>query len=125
MIRTRQVLGLLGVALLAVLVVTGTWLWFEYRPPLPGGDRQVVQVLHGTASQLLIPVVLAVLLLHLFDPASRRRWPGWMAAALVVLAASFTGFLLPWDQLALCAPSRSGPASAARPPCSTGTWRSS
>lgn len=105
MARARQALLLLGGVLVAVLVVTGTWLWFEYVPPRPGTDEGdgAFQVLHRVATQLLLADVVVLGALHLVDRQARRGWR-WCAAALVAaLAAVVTGGVLPWDRLALLA----------------------
>jgi quinol-cytochrome oxidoreductase complex cytochrome b subunit len=93
-----------------VLLVTGIWLWGNYVPvlharwnPDVGLHRTVhrMVLLHRWSSQvgLACAEVGAVLLLV-------RRWRQWPVAIwLVVIAAalSFTGSLLPWDQLSLWA----------------------
>jgi quinol-cytochrome oxidoreductase complex cytochrome b subunit len=104
-------LALAGV-LLGVLVATGVWLALDYRPSpsaawnspdLPSSvqasDR--VRLVHRTASHLLVSVTFVALAFVLALRRLRRRW--WFPAAgwLLVLAGSFTGYLLPWDQLAL------------------------
>jgi quinol-cytochrome oxidoreductase complex cytochrome b subunit len=97
------VLGLLAL----VLLVTGVWLWFEYRPVVPAawdpvlGERQPMRDVHRVASSVALTVatVQGGLLVV-------RRWRRWPLALLVVIptaVAAFTGELVAWDQLSLFA----------------------
>ncbi len=87
---------LAAAALLVVLVTTGVWLHQSYRPD----GLQAVRIIHRLASQALIGVFLTALIVAFL----RRRERTLSSMALVsVVVASFTGFLLPWDQLALWA----------------------
>lgn len=106
-------LALLAVALV-VLAVSGVWLWFKYQPTAAGGfptlQKRVhtsswVRTTHRIASGLVVVLALATLILLI---GRRIRTGGrGIVAGLVVLAtaaaASYTGTLLPWDQLALWA----------------------
>lgn len=110
----RAALAAVGIELV-VLLATGIWLYFNYRPSasqawqdmFPDADTGVqgIRVVHRVASTLLLwtSVVAGVLLvvgprLHRL----RRLVPGLL---LVLFAAvgGITGYLLPWDQLALWA----------------------
>lgn len=103
-----------------VLVVTGAYLWFAYRPSaaqawgrLYGIDGGVtlamrIRTVHRWTSHLTVLTTVAVGALVAAEAITARapRRPGWRAALgipllLVVLVASISGFLLPWDQLAL------------------------
>ena len=99
MARQRHLLVavlLAAAALLIVLVITGVWLHQSYRPD----DDQPVRIIHRLASQALIGVFLTAVIVAFL----RRRERALSSVALVsVVVASFTGFLLPWDQLALWA----------------------
>jgi hypothetical protein len=115
-VARRLILTLLCVEV-AVLAVTGIGLFFAYRPSASqawsgvvasdlGDDVRISQVLraaHLLASRLAVLTAIAagvVLVLR------SRRWTAGalgVAIAVTTLAASFTGFLLPWDQLALWA----------------------
>jgi quinol-cytochrome oxidoreductase complex cytochrome b subunit len=106
--------ALVAFALVAgvVLLLTGVWLWSHYRPtprvlwndvvyPQQRGLERT-RLVHRWASHLLMYDALALLALAIADPGARRRW--WPAGAWFVLgtaALGFTGYLLPWDQLAL------------------------
>lgn len=104
---------MLAVALV-VLAVSGIWLWFNYRPDPWGSIPTVrghvhttswIRTTHRIASGLAVLLALATLILLI---GRRIRTGGrGIVAGLVVLAtaaaASYTGTLLPWDQLALWA----------------------
>jgi quinol---cytochrome c reductase cytochrome b subunit, bacillus type len=119
--RARIVLvGILTVELV-VLAATGLWLVFYYRPtltvawPLAGNATPhsvgAVRWLHRVLSALAFPTAIATAVLVVLD--ARRKRSGWRQGrtalvagpglVLLVLGASFTGYLLPWDQLALWA----------------------
>ncbi|HUQ62331.1 MAG TPA: cytochrome b N-terminal domain-containing protein [Acidimicrobiales bacterium] len=105
----------------AVLVVTGVALFFIYRPSYDGGWQQVfggapgdssfpdvVRWLHRWASAVAVPTALAFGVLLVVDAwTAARKWRAASGIAaglsLSVMAASASGFLLPWDQLALWA----------------------
>jgi quinol-cytochrome oxidoreductase complex cytochrome b subunit len=86
-------------AFTVVLVVTGVWLSFFYLPTSP--PEQPMRVVHRTASIGFPLPVLALGLLHAVE--RRRSWPWGAGAFVLALGLSFTGYLLPWDQLALYA----------------------
>lgn len=93
----RVAFAVLGV-LLAVLVATGLWLTFDYRP----GVDQPLRTLHRLASFAAVPVGLLVPAIAV----ARKRRAGVVVAVaflMALIAASMTGYLLPWDQLALWA----------------------
>jgi quinol-cytochrome oxidoreductase complex cytochrome b subunit len=109
-ILTRATLAVVGV-LLAVLIVTGVMLMFQYRPDTTPEFARVygiqphlfVRTVHRTASRLLLPAFTALFVAAVGLAVVRHRpvrvvWP--ILAGVAVLAASFTGYLLPWDQLA-------------------------
>ena len=103
-----------------MLLVTGVHLWFEYRPAASDGWDDLYtsstgvslahtsRVVHRWVSQsaVLTGIVAAVLAIATVIEerlGNRLRLLPGPALALAVLSASFTGFLLPWDQLALWA----------------------
>jgi quinol-cytochrome oxidoreductase complex cytochrome b subunit len=116
--RARSILlGILSVAV-AVLVVTGIALFFLYRPT----TRQAwltesyewdvrlssgLRLIHRLAAWLAVPTAIATgVVVAMGRSPSASRWTGPALGAgipLTAIAASFTGFLLPWDQLALWA----------------------
>jgi len=96
----------------ALLAVTGAYLFFEYRPG-SGFDSElatrvriahIVQAVHRIDSQVLLLTLfaLAVVAIVVHIGHRRERVTAWALAAVAALA-SFTGFVLPWDQLALFA----------------------
>jgi quinol-cytochrome oxidoreductase complex cytochrome b subunit len=108
--RTHRVLlALLGL-LLVVLVGTGVWLSFRYQPSghfAGARPESWVRVTHRTASTLFLFTALATFALSIamsFERALKRGIPAWVVGLLLMvgaLAASLSGHLLPWDQLAL------------------------
>ena len=102
------------------LVVSGIALFFVYRPTASAAwsdlvdDRytaevqlaQVIRFVHWLASQLAMWTAILVGVLPVVRPSGIRRWAApSIGAGLTVTTwvASFTGYLLPWDQLALWA----------------------
>jgi quinol-cytochrome oxidoreductase complex cytochrome b subunit len=110
--RARQIAFGLLAAEVVVLIVTGIALYFRYRPtaaqawnqPLLQVDIQQagrIRIVHHVASTLaLYTSVIAAVLLLVGGRAGRWRWIG---LPILVAAVSYTGYLLPWDQLALWA----------------------
>jgi quinol-cytochrome oxidoreductase complex cytochrome b subunit len=117
--RARSVLLTVLAIEIAVLVVTGIALWFAYRPTASQawGDPVAeayswevraalgLRLVHRLASGFAVPTALGVGIIVAFSrQAHVRRWRATALGAGIAgttLAASFTGFLLPWDQLAL------------------------
>ena len=114
-IATRIALWIV-VALLVILIATGIALTFRYRPTvtrpyasvtdLEPRSRITLRGAHRLAAAVFVPTVgaLAIATIGLFL-ARRTRAPIALSllAGLATLVASFTGYLLPWDQLALWA----------------------
>jgi quinol-cytochrome oxidoreductase complex cytochrome b subunit len=92
-------LVLLAVALV-VLLASGVWLWFNYRP-----TSLWVRDLHRITSVVVAWLALAtvVLLIGRRIRTGSRGVVAGLTVGATAFAASFTGFLLPWDQLALWA----------------------
>lgn len=118
--RWIRIVAWVEAALLGVLALSGSYLVFRYRPTpariysfgdnagLQHSIRLVawVRSVHAITSGLflLAAILLAGLCVTEIVQRDRRSVRRFVApAAFVVLAfvASFTGFLLPWDQLAL------------------------
>ena len=109
-------LGMITAILFAVLVFTGTLLMFYYIPSverayptmkaiqttIPLG--QFTRDMHRWAAHLMVLSVI----LHLarvfytgaYKPPREFNWAVGVLLLLLTLGASFTGYLLPWDQLA-------------------------
>ncbi len=97
---THVGLGLAGV-LLVVLIASGVWLWWDYRP----GPDQWIRDAHQVAADALVVVAVVLVVVAILQRA-RSRVPGVVAACgvlVTVAGACITGRLLPWDQLALSA----------------------
>jgi quinol-cytochrome oxidoreductase complex cytochrome b subunit len=106
---------------IAVLVASGVWLVFNYRPSVDAGLPVArvrypiagigwIRATHRYVSALAIVTSLGAAALVVADAlvhdSGRRRVVMLVLGPLLVFtvaAASFTGYLLPWDQLALWA----------------------
>lgn len=97
----RVVFGALGLQLV-LLTATGAVLLLEYRPAASGAIA-VVQVVHRWLSVLMVPSSIAGAVALVMQGRGAVRAVTGLALVAVTLAATFTGFLLPWDQLALWA----------------------
>ncbi|MGH9190425.1 MAG: cytochrome b N-terminal domain-containing protein [Acidimicrobiales bacterium] len=97
-----------------VLVATGLWLIVGYRPSsdeawndiwLLSSDQWPRRA-HRLAGALLTYAAGFLMLLSLVLGIGGRRWgrtAGAVGIAVLAVVGGFTGFLLPWDQLALWA----------------------
>ena len=99
----------LGV-LLVVLLTTGILLAFRYQPSgsFQGARPQGwIRLTHKVASRLFLFAALATFGLSIamsVERALKKGTPAWVVGLVILLGAlvaSFTGYLLPWDQLAL------------------------
>ncbi len=109
-------LGGLGLLLIAVLVVTGVMLMFVYTPApetayldmlslqTEVAFGQLIRNLHHWSGNLLVVVAFLHLLRVFFTGGFRTprefNWILGLVLLLLVVGANFTGYLLPWDQLA-------------------------
>jgi len=109
-------LGGLALMLLMVLVITGVLLLFVYTPTPESayGDILALQssvpfgqlirnLHHWSGNALLIVAVLHMLRVFFtgaFGSPREFNWLLGLSLLLLVVAANFTGYLLPWDQLA-------------------------
>lgn len=118
MARARTILLWALTAEVVVLAVTGVALYFAYRPDSAAAWSDVsgslsrditfgnvMRDVHGWVAWLALPTAVAAgVLLGLRARPSERVAPGLatgVGLVLIVVAASVTGYLLPWDQLAL------------------------
>jgi len=118
-VRVSYYLGSISFLLFVVLGVTGVLLMFYYHPAVPQAYRDMKDLrfvvsngvflrnLHRLAAQLM---VLAVFwhMFHVFyrggyRPPHEFNWVVGVVLLLVTLFLSYTGYLLPWDQLAFWA----------------------
>ena len=120
-VRARSVvLAILSVEVV-LLAVTGVILYFVYHPSpteawiqitavnRPMGLPEWTRLLHRWIAILTVPTALVAGLLSSPQLVLRGQWQGPAAAAgllVASLAALATGFLLPWDNLALWAVTR-------------------
>jgi quinol-cytochrome oxidoreductase complex cytochrome b subunit len=109
-------LGFIAVVLFAILLITGVYLMFFYTPSvtMAYGDMQRLQAtvgfgqlirnVHRWSAHLMVLVVALHLARVFWDGAYKSprqfNWVIGVALLIVTLAWSFTGYLLPWDQLA-------------------------
>ena len=93
-------------ALLGLLAATGVWLSFFYRPgSVNNGAVTAMRGVHRFGGSLLLLVLIVLLVVAVIDVVQRRTghepWIIAAALALLGLVLSVSGFLLPYDQLAL------------------------
>ena len=109
-------LGGLSALLMMILGVTGVMLMFVYTPTPETAYNDVVAIgadvwfgalvrsLHHWTGNAMVLVVfmhmLRVFFTGAFRPPREFNWLLGMALLLLTVAANFTGYLLPWDQLA-------------------------
>jgi len=110
-------LGAISVTLFAVLVVTGFLLMLYYHPSVPQayddmkelqfvvGNGVFLRNMHRWAAHGMVLVVFLHLLRVFYHKAYRPprefNWVVGVILFLFTLLLSYTGYLLPWDQLAL------------------------
>jgi cytochrome b6 len=112
-------LGGMTLFLFAIQVATGVLLLFYYRPSATEAYESVqflmtdvqfgwlIRSVHSWASNLMILALFfhlfSVFLLRAYRPPRDLTWYTGMALFGIVLAFGFTGYLLPWNQLAFFA----------------------
>ncbi|MGB9521329.1 MAG: cytochrome b N-terminal domain-containing protein [Anaerolineales bacterium] len=112
-------LGGLAALLMLILAVTGVFLELNYTPQPEQAYLDILSLrtnvwfgdflrnLHHWSANLLIVVSIAHLLRVFYTGAYRppreTNWIVGILMLLLVLGANFTGYLLPWDQLAFWA----------------------
>ena len=108
-------LGFISVVLFAILVVTGIYLMFFYTPSVTAaygdmqrlrtgiGFGQLVRNVHRWSAHLMVLVAILHLVRVFFAAAYKRprqfNWVIGIGLLVITLGFSFTGYLLPWDQL--------------------------
>ena len=108
-------LGFIATVLFTILIVTGVYLMFFYTPSVTAaygdmqqlrtgvGFGQLVRNVHRWSAHLLVLVVVLHLVRVFFAGAYKRprqfNWVIGMGLFAITLGFSFTGYLLPWDQL--------------------------
>jgi len=118
-VRATYYLGSISFLLFAILTITGILLMFYYNPATPKAYRDMKDLrfvvsngvflrnLHRLAAQLMVLAVFAHMF-HVFyrggyKPPHEFNWVIGVVLLLVTLFLSYTGYLLPWDQLAFWA----------------------
>ncbi|MGZ4690779.1 MAG: cytochrome b N-terminal domain-containing protein [Acidimicrobiia bacterium] len=108
-------LGFIAAVLFGILLATGVYLMFVYTPSVNSaygdmqklktgvGFGQLIRNIHRWAAHLMVLVVLLHLARVFYAGAYKRprefNWVIGVTLLLITLAFSFTGYLLPWDQL--------------------------
>jgi quinol-cytochrome oxidoreductase complex cytochrome b subunit len=109
-------LGYIATVLFGILLVTGVYLMFVYTPSVNSaygdmqhvktgiGFAQLIRNVHRWAAHLMV-LVVAIHLTRVFYAGAYKKprefnWVLGVMLLLITLAFSFTGYLLPWDQLA-------------------------
>jgi quinol-cytochrome oxidoreductase complex cytochrome b subunit len=108
-------LGFIITTLFGILVVTGVYLMFFYTPTVGTaygnmqqlrtgvGFGQLVRNVHRWSAHLMVLAVIFHLARTFYAGAYKRprefNWVIGVVLLLLTLALSFTGYLLPWDQL--------------------------
>jgi quinol-cytochrome oxidoreductase complex cytochrome b subunit len=114
--RSTWRLGFISTVLFALLLITGVYLMFFYTPAvtMAYGDMQqlraqvgfgqLIRNVHRWGAHLMVLAVTFHLVRVFVDGAYKAprqfNWVIGVLLLLVTLAYSFTGYLLPWDQLA-------------------------
>ncbi len=109
-------LGFIAAVLFGILLVTGVYLMFVYTPSVGSaygdmqhlktgvGFGQLIRNVHRWAAHLMV-LVVALHLVQVFYAGAYKKprefnWVIGVMLLLLTLGFSFTGYLLPWDQLA-------------------------
>ncbi|PYV12378.1 MAG: cytochrome B6 [Acidobacteria bacterium] len=118
-VRATYYLGSITFFLFVVLVITGILLMLYYHPAVPQAYRDMKDLgfvvsngvflrnLHRLAAQAMVVAVFWHMF-HVFyrggyRPPREFNWVVGVGLLLVTLFLSYTGYLLPWDQLAFWA----------------------
>ncbi len=114
--RSTWRLGFISTVLFTILLITGVYLMFFYTPAvsMAYGDMQLlrsqvgfgqlIRNVHRWGAHLMVLAVVFHLVRVFIDGAYKAprqfNWVIGVGLLVVTLAYSFTGYLLPWDQLA-------------------------
>jgi quinol-cytochrome oxidoreductase complex cytochrome b subunit len=117
--RSTFRLGFIATVLYLILFVSGLYLMFFYHPAVPQAYfdmhnlsttvafGQFVRNIHRWSAHLMVAVVILHLLRVFYAGAYKAprqfNWLIGVTLLLTTLGLSFTGYLLPWDQLAFWA----------------------
>lgn len=131
-------LGLLATFLIIVEALTGVLLMFYYTPSPDRAYGDIVRIISAAPFGQLIRDVhrlaaeglIVVALLHLartfltgsYKAPRRFTWVTGVVLLILVLFLSFSGYLLPWDQLAYWAVTVGTSLADKIPPAALGAW---
>jgi quinol-cytochrome oxidoreductase complex cytochrome b subunit len=117
--RSTLRLGFIATVLYLILFVSGLYLMFFYHPAVPQAYfdmhnlstgvafGQFVRNIHRWSAHLMVVVVVLHMLRVFYSGAYKRprqfNWIIGVTLLLTTLGLSFTGYLLPWDQLSFWA----------------------
>jgi quinol-cytochrome oxidoreductase complex cytochrome b subunit len=117
--RSTLRLGFISAVLFSILYISGMYLMFFYHPAVPEAYfdmhnlstgvafGQFVRNIHRWSAHLMVLVVFLHMLRVFYSGAYRRprqfNWLVGVGLLILTLGLSFTGYLLPWDQLAFWA----------------------
>jgi quinol-cytochrome oxidoreductase complex cytochrome b subunit len=117
--RSTLRLGFIATVLYLILFVSGMYLMFFYHPAVPQAYfdmhnlstgvafGQFVRNIHRWSAHLMVVVVVLHLMRVFYAGAYKAprqfNWLIGLALLLTTLGLSFTGYLLPWDQLSFWA----------------------
>jgi len=109
-------LGVLSFALFLILIITGVLISFYYHPSVPQAyydmkdltyvvsSGQFLRNMHRWAAHAMVIIVflhiLRVFYSGAYKPPKQFNWVIGVFLFLLTLLLSYTGYLLPWDQLA-------------------------
>ncbi|MFQ5706364.1 MAG: cytochrome b N-terminal domain-containing protein [bacterium] len=115
--KATYFLGVTAFALFVILVVTGIYLMLYYHPSIPQAYQDMkdlefvvssgrfIRNMHRWAAHGMVAVVflhlLRVFYAGAYRPPKQFNWVVGVVLFLLTLLLSYTGYLLPWDQLAL------------------------
>ena len=113
--RSTLRLGFIASVLFMILFVSGMYLMFFYHPAVPQAYfdmhalstsvtfGQFVRNIHRWSAHLMVLIVVVHMMRVFYSGAYKRpRQFNWMLGVvllMITLGLSFTGYLLPWDQL--------------------------
>lgn len=109
-------LGGMAVMLVGLLILTGLLLLLVYQPSTAHAYSSILTLtrevpyglwirnIHHWSANLLVVIavlhLLRVVMTGAFGPGRRLNWVIGLLLLFLLLSANFTGYLLPWDQLA-------------------------
>jgi len=112
-------LGVIATSLFVILTFTGIWLMFYYFPSATEAYNRMLDLrssvdfgfvlrnVHKWAAEAMVVVVVLhmarVFFTGAYKPPREFNWVIGVILLLLTLLLSFTGYLLPWDQLAFWA----------------------